>query len=523
MVLPGCSNGMGEAGNGADQPGDERQQVWQQAYAEAMQQHIAQAGSDAANAADSLDVAILAHVYQKRSYQTLLPLADNRQHLLRLVASAAGYGLDPLRYAARPFPGNKPQVDSIQAAAWDEWQLVSGLLHFGRDVATRKSSDTDSLWEERQSQRLHALLEATPDSLALQRALMDLQPVQPPYRALLRASMRFVRHFPLEDSTAQVPLQRTDSLQAHTIARGLLQWRGFLPSDSAASDSAYLSALRQFQVMNGLQPDAKIGALTAKALGQSNRNRWRHLAVALDRWRSEPAWPQPFALVNIPAFTLQLFDGDSIIAEHRVVVGTRATPTPQHSSSIHTVVAYPYWNVPYSIATAEILPKVKQDISYLSRNHYRVLSRSGAELDAGSVPWADLSAGLFPYLIRQEGGSSNALGLVKFLFQNPYSIYLHDTNARNLFARESRAFSHGCIRVERPMELASYLLGRSELPGDMAMVEQSINDKKERFIRLDPGLAIHLRYFTAHAGTDGWPVFNTDVYGLDAAYKLASE
>jgi L,D-transpeptidase YcbB len=520
LLSPACSDGLGKGSNAAAAAENGLTDAQDKAYAGALEQHMAQTAASVLTPRDSLDFALLSQAIRARDYRAMLPAASDRQRVEELLCAAAAYGLNAEHYAVRPFPG---QADSLQALVWTEWELLAGLLRFARDAGSRQTDPADSLWQERRRMQLRDVLEAASDSLALRRALLAVQPAHPPYRALQEASARFVRSFTLEDSSAQVPLQRSDSLLAHTKARDLLLWRGFLSADSAASDSAYLRALRHFQSMHGLQPDGKIGALTAKALGQSNRSRWRSLATAMDRWRAEPEWTQPFALVNIPAFELRLYDGDTLRAMHRVVVGTRATPTPVHSSRIHTLVAYPYWNVPYSIATGEILPKAKQDSTYLSRNQYRVLSRSGQVLDAGSVPWSELSAGNFPYLIRQEGGTGNALGLVKFLFQNPYSVYLHDTNARNLFSRESRAFSHGCIRVERPMEVAAYLLERSVLPGDMDQVEQSIREKRERFIRLDPGLDIHLRYFTASAEADGWPVFHADVYGWDAAYRTGSE
>ncbi len=459
---------------------------------------------------------LLEQFYKARQYEPLWTADSSRETGISLLRAAREFGLDPERYLDML----ESKGNSTRDKARQELALSSALLHLGRDLAVGRFNPDTLAQGWKSNERipdLLSLLHSAPDSAIMAQALRTIQPANPLYHLLQGATARFVRSFALEDSSMSVPVQNKDSALALSIAREVLLMRGYMDSLQWSSDSLSLRALRQFQRLHGLHQDGVIGPNTALALGRSNADRYRSLAITLERWRWERKWEQPFVWVCMPAFELQRVEGDSVSATHRVVVGTLNTPTPDISSRINLVVPYPYWNVPYSISTQEILPKVQSDPSYLSRNRYTLRSQSGQTLDASSVDWSALGRGNFPYLIRQEGGSSNALGLVKFLFPNPHSVYLHDTNAKSFFEREVRAFSHGCVRLDRPMELAEYLLANFGGEADMSLVERRIAERREQHISLDPGLPIYLRHFTAR-GTDSLPTFHTDLYGKDAEF-----
>ncbi|MBI1193099.1 MAG: L,D-transpeptidase family protein [Bacteroidetes bacterium] len=461
---------------------------------------------------------LLRDFYQAKGYDALWLGEAPRRRAMRLLSGAKGYGLEPAHYLPEP----RQELASPKDYARMELQLSDGLLRFGHDLAVGQFAPDSAALSWTPNERvpdLLAWLASSADSSAWYQGLRALQPDNPLYHALQQATARFILAYPLEDSTATVPTEKQDSIQAHALARDLLRLRGFLDSAGWASDSLSQLALRHFQRMHGLKDDGVIGSNTAMALGRSNADRYRSLAITLERWRWENDWTQPFAWVCLPGFELQIIDGDTAVHTHRVVVGTRSNQTPEITSTINVLVAYPYWHVPYSISTQEILPKTQNDPGYLSRNGYTVRDRSGAVVDAQAVDWNGVSAGNFPYLVRQNGGTSNALGLVKFLFPNTHSVYLHDTNAKRYFDSEIRSFSHGCVRLDRPMDFAAYLLARDTGSADMALVDRKIAERKEHKIALSPGLPVYLRHFTARADADGWPIFHLDLYGLDAAFE----
>lgn len=237
------------------------------------------------------------------------------------------------------------------------------------------------------------------------------------------------------------------------------------------------------------------------------------LEINMDRWRKESAISGRHILVNIPGGYLELTENDSVSFKSRVIVGTAKNQTPVLDGLIRSFIIYPYWNVPRSIAVNEILPQAKRDSLYLRNHHYEVLSPAGEVLHPDSINWMALHKNNFPYTIRQKEGLHNALGLIKFWFDNPYAVFLHDTNARLLFDRKKRALSHGCVRVEKAMELGRYLVRGNDIvsPEDL---DQYLEFEKQMTIRITEPIPVHLRYLTC-AWRDGAVEFYDDVYGAD--------
>ena len=220
------------------------------------------------------------------------------------------------------------------------------------------------------------------------------------------------------------------------------------------------------------------------------------IEVNLERWRQEKEpFKGTYILVNLPSFMLEVITHDTVLFESRVIVGTPRTPTPVLSSLLECFITYPYWHVPRSIATSELLPKLKTDPSYLARNNFQVLDVKGNLLDARSIDWPDYTKSNFPFVLRQQEGSANALGIIKFVFENPYSVYLHDTNAKNLFKNEFRALSHGCVRVEKAEALA-HLLATGKLDTLSPLVEKYLNKKQRNTVELPQAIPIYVRYLT---------------------------
>jgi len=200
----------------------------------------------------------------------------------------------------------------------------------------------------------------------------------------------------------------------------------------------------------------------------------------------------------------------------RVIVGKKDTPTPIFSDAMTYVVFAPYWNVPDDIVKKETLPSVMRDPAFLERTNMEVLDRRGNAVDPSTV---DLSDGA-GYRFRQRPGTSNSLGLVKFVFPNEFNVYLHDTPAESLFARARRSFSHGCVRVAEPEKLAQYVLGdRQEWTADR--IDQAMHSGQERTVKLARPIPVYLGYWTARVSADGLVQFSDDVYGIDARQATA--
>lgn len=244
-------------------------------------------------------------------------------------------------------------------------------------------------------------------------------------------------------------------------------------------------------------------------------------ALNLERWRWE-AWEPTaeYALINLPTFELQVVAHDSVLRRHRVIIGKPETPTPTLSSAISYFTLAPDWHVPYSIATKEILPRLKRDPGYLRLNNLALYDEQGRALDPYRVAWATVSAQHFPFRIRQSAGCDNALGNVVFRFANPYEVYLHDTPMRQYFEMPTRAFSHGCIRLADPLVLAAYLLRREGRALQLPSEAECARQPQPRDVRLRRPLPLFVRYATC-VGEGGRLRFFADVYGRDEALRQA--
>jgi murein L,D-transpeptidase YcbB/YkuD len=293
---------------------------------------------------------------------------------------------------------------------------------------------------------------------------------------------------------------------------------------SGVSPASLKDALRRFQSRHGLNADARLNEKTAHAMNASAEERIAQIEMNMDRMRWFPDSEPRYARVNVPGFQLSVKDGDDVPLQMRVIVGSMENRTPLLSSKIEQIVFSPYWNIPLSIATKELLPKIKKDPRYLQREEIEVVRIAGDKVqivDPSRIDWHRVDESL-EYQLRQKPGATNALGLVKFIFPNQYNVYLHDTPTDNLFDRLTRTLSHGCIRVERPTELATYLL-RDQPEWTPRRVDEAMHAEKEKHLPLKSPLPIHLVYWTAWADQDGLVQFREDIYGYDEEYsKLIS-
>ncbi|HYH55814.1 MAG TPA: L,D-transpeptidase family protein, partial [Anseongella sp.] len=275
------------------------------------------------------------------------------------------------------------------------------------------------------------------------------------------------------------------------------------------------SLVSEYRSCNGLKAGGHIDGELLRDLNILPAERARKILVNMERLRWVPKAPgSNYLLVNIPGFMLYAYENDSLAWSMPVVVGKPVHQTVIFSGSMKYVVFSPYWNIPPGILANETLPAIKRDPSYLRRNNMEVVS-GGKVIDPATLNWRKYSASRFPYMIRQKPGGNNSLGNVKFLFPNEYNIYLHDTPAKSLFAADSRSFSHGCIRVSRPGELAAYLL-RADSTWNSSKIAQAMRSGKEKYVTLKEPVSVYIGYFTAWVDSQGRLNFRPDIYGHDA-------
>ncbi len=276
-------------------------------------------------------------------------------------------------------------------------------------------------------------------------------------------------------------------------------------------DEALVAAVKAFQESLGLNADGVIGPATVAALNGGSATTKEDIIANMERWRWEPEEFGDFQVtVNIPEFRLWIMNKDEVHYTTRVVVGTPKHQTPVFNDEIEHIVVNPYWNVPASIAVNEIRPNLLANPGYLASQNMEMLY-GGKVVNASTIDWSQTNIRSFH--IRQRPGERNALGRVKFLFPNQHDVYLHDTPSKSLFARSYRAYSHGCVRVENPMEFADALLAiEPDMTG--SALEAMFGDK-ERWVNLENHIPVHISYFTLRVDADGQIRSYGDVYGAN--------
>jgi len=272
-------------------------------------------------------------------------------------------------------------------------------------------------------------------------------------------------------------------------------------------------ATEQFQKRNGLDADGIIGPGTLSMLNVTAEERMRQIIVNMERWRHMPRdMGDRHLMVNIAAFELYTYQAGSMIEARPVMVGKNRHQTPNFSDELEYVEINPTWTVPYSIATKEMLPKLKANPGYLGSS-FELLA-GGRSIPFTSVNFNNYSRGNFPFTIRQKPGAKNALGIIRFMLPNRHAIYLHDTPAKALFDKTQRAFSHGCIRVYKPLEFGVSVL-RDQPGWTLEKLQKVVATRKTTRVKLDQMVPVHIVYATAWRGEGGSVEFRKDIYSRD--------
>ncbi|MGX5817577.1 L,D-transpeptidase family protein [Chitinophaga lutea] len=448
------------------------------------------------------------------------PVGDS---MLGWVENADSYGLVPNSYHAATLRSVREQLRSSQkdAALWakldvlltDAFFKMATHLRYGaapRDSITLRADSTFS------DTLLVGFLREAMQARTVGEVLHRQEPTLKSYADLKEGIRLFKeqytgRHWDTLPSTyADTPAFRRQ-LAIRLMQSGHHDTTGIPETDTITLRNAVKAFQREFN----MYPDGVAGKRTIQALNKQPEDWLLQAGLNLDRWRKFPdSLPKRYLLVNIPSFLLRVVEDDTTVLESRVIVGNPRTRTPLLNSVMTNFVLYPYWRVPYSIVFKEMLPQIKKNVGYLAEKNLEVVDHKGNVVSPDTIQWQRLNRNYFPYVLRQMDGLDNSLGIMKFNFANRFSVYLHDTNNRTLFANLNRALSHGCVRVQQWDSLAMFLIRDDPRPAIRDSVRTWLVMEEKKMFAFSNRLPIYIRYFTAEL-RNGKMQFYEDIYGED--------
>ncbi len=504
----------------------------------------------------------LLNFYQERAWAPAWDNVDDRQQLFAAVRQSAADGLEPRDYHFSPLSELIDQpLESLQPSERVDLDLLlsDSFLMLGSHLLEGKVNpeSIDAEWLANRRERLMGpVLAEALASENLGAHLAALRPAQPGYAALLAARARLMPMLalpwsPLPAGPALKPGMEDDRIPA---LRERLVVLGDLAAELSASavtmapvdplaedltglpeslpqtpevrlyDETLQAAVRRFQARHGLEDDAVVGRDTLSALNISPERRLQQVDLNLERWRWLPdQLGDTHVMVNIAGFEMRVMAQGEERLRKRVIVGRPYRRTPVFSDQIRYLVFNPTWTVPRKLMVQDQLPQIIQDPDYLQRLGFTVYDGWGANrqvVDPQSIDWTSLTARNFPYQLVQEPGPLNALGQVKFMFPNKFDVYLHDTPARDLFAKSERSFSSGCIRVEDPLTLAAILLA-DDPAWTPERIQALVDSRKLATVTLKKPVPVHLEYWTAWVDDSDQLQFRKDIYQRDDRLLMA--
>ena len=457
-----------------------------------------------------------------------ITFSPNAEKIVGVFKEAELEGFRPADYLTSNLDVAAAGTDPAKLAAL-ETAFSAAAIRYAQDAFGGRVNplDIDKNWTITPKRINEAeLLVKLAESREPDKVLLALSPTQPEFLGLKAALARFYDGSVI-DAAITIPEGKLlkPGMQDERVT--LLRQRLDVPEPEipetagaeARADINYdeplVAAVKAFQEGLGLNADGAIGPATIAALNGGSATTKEDIIANMERWRWEPnAFGEFHVTVNIPEFRLWIMNKDAVHYTTRVVVGTPKHQTPVFNNEIKHIVVNPYWNVPASIAVNEIKPHLLANPGYLSGQNMEMLY-GGKVVNASAIDWTQTNINQFN--IRQKPGPGNALGQVKFLFPNEHDVYLHDTPSKSLFSRSFRAYSHGCVRVENPLDFADALL---KLEPDMtAETLKAAFGPKERWFNLKNKIPVHISYFTLRVDADGTIRSYGDVYGLNQRLK----
>ena len=471
---------------------------------------------------------LIADAYTRNGFQPLWNNPQNVQQFMELIRTTADEGLNPDDYMLRYLTLRvATDTDSTIKAVNRELLLSDAFFRLAYHYRFGKTNPKklERTWNFRDGKDnidpAGLLLQSTQQN-SVRISLQQLLPTLPQYSALRKGLQRY-RSIAGNGGWAEIPAggslkkgmvnDRVAWLKSRLRATGDLA-TGTSP-DTNDFDGSLERAVYQFQLRHGLQADGIAGPETLAAMNIPVEQRIGQIRANMERlrWISRQL-PEEYLLVDIAGFSVKQFSHGKENWSTRAVVGKPFRATPVFRSSMTHIVLNPSWTVPPTILAEDFLPQFRVDSSQLKKKNLSVIDNSGHEIDPATVDWSSATRKNFKYQLRQRPGPGNALGRIKFMFPNDYFVYLHDTPSKNLFGSSSRAYSSGCIRIEKPLELATLLLQKNNGWNYQRLLSE-LGNGQTRTIKLDWQIPVLLMYFTAEALDDNRILFRNDLYNRD--------
>ena len=445
--------------------------------------------------------------------------------LLEALKSADEHGLNPANYSIEDI---EDRIDSKNPEELAELDLLMSdvFADYARDLSQGRiqpSRINRKIAIQPRGPGPLYLIDGAEQADNLLPYLRTVWPQTPRYVRLKKALAKY-RRIAANGGWPKVPNGKTlkpgDSDERVAALTRMLRTTGDLTESATGAGLVYddqlVAAVKRFQLRHGRNDDGVIGPSTLKALQVPVETRIRQMVLNLERRRwMDDDLGERYVFVNQADQVLKVVeerdDREKTVHTARVVVGKPYHQTPVFSDKMKYVVINPYWNVPSSIANNEYLPKLRRNPGALARENIKLINASGKVVSPYSVDWSAVRR--VPYRLRQDTGRGNALGRIKFMFPNKFNVYIHDTPSKSLFARESRYFSHGCMRVQHPVQLGEVILGGQGW--SLKRINNQIASGKRRIVKLKKHLPVHVTYLTAWANKDGTVHFRDDIYGRD--------
>ena len=497
-------------------------------------EYLRQSGALTISNAKIASTRVLPAFYEQRQFRPAWTDPTAADDLLRAIQDSEQDGLDPADYHLATLDRLRAErlpetgLHGERAADLDLLQ-TDALIRLGYHLLVGKVDPErlDSNWNmsyEISHLDPVAMLQTMIDSGNVYRAIEQLKP-QHRYYTRLKAALAAYRDIQRQGGWRPIPLggllQRGMSDARAPLLRQRLAITGDLPgtldTSSTVFDDALEAVVKRFQQRHRLAEDGVVGPDTLAALNAPAAQRIDQLRVNLERGR----WvlrdlPETFVVVNIADFKVYLIRDGVRVWDTLAVVGSDFHKTPVFTAKMTYLVFNPTWTTPRSIALKEMLPKVKRDRTYLQGQSIDVIDRAGNVVDQRRLNWAQYNRNYFPYTLRQRPGANNALGQVKFIFPNPHSVFLHDTPSKELFSKVRRDFSHGCIRVQNPLQFAKALLNDAT-KWNAATIQEIVASGKTQTVFLSQPIPVLVLYWTAQVDGDGVVSFIPDIYNRDDA------
>ena len=466
--------------------------------------------------------AMLNRLFEGISYSFKLGLTPQDYHFTEIKQRLKSHKDNELK--------SRVQLDILMT---DAFLRLAYHLRFGKVVAEELDQDWNLRREFMTADPLAKIKDVLDSEKNLDQFLNQLTELGDLYDGLIKALAQY-RQIQKEggwQTIPQGPVIKADMQDERIpLIQSRLQLSGYLQqtTDSDHYEAFIEEAVKRFQKFHSLDADGILGNDTLSQMNISVAQRINQIKANLERVRwIKHNLDDEFVLVNVAGFKVFYFRDNQLIWQAKAQVGTDYRKTPIFRDDIEYIAFNPTWTIPPTILSKDILPKLRKDADYLQKKNMNVIDSKGNIIDKDSINWSDMTIKNFPYMIRQEPGPGNALGRVKMMFPNKHLVYLHDTPSKELFARTDRAFSSGCIRVERPFELVELLLNDKN-KWHQSSFDQVLDSGKLQNVRLPKTVPVFLLYFTTIVDKEGQLTFYKDVYdrdekiikGLNDAFKL---